>query len=66
MDEWKHHKGNTGKDILDRAFWNTEHFFQSLTLPCFVGEFKRNTGNMNWNQLVMDMGTFQSNYKPSV
>ena len=52
--------GNTAKDILDRAFWNAEGFSRSPTLPRFVGEFKRNTGNMNWNQLVMDMGTFQS------
>ncbi|KIM81513.1 hypothetical protein PILCRDRAFT_8576 [Piloderma croceum F 1598] len=51
---------NTAKDILDRAFWNAEGFSRSPTLPHFVGEFKRNTSNMNWNQLVMDMGTFQS------
>jgi hypothetical protein len=48
------------KDILDRAFWNAEGFSRSPTLPRFVGEFKRKTGNMNRNQLVMDMGTFQS------
>ena len=52
--------GDTAKDILDRAFWNSEGFSRSPTLPRFVGEFKGNTGNMNRNQLVMDMGTFQS------
>ena len=46
------------KDILDRAFWNAEGLSQSPTLPRFIGEFKHNIGNMNWNWLVMDMGTF--------
>jgi hypothetical protein len=32
----------------------------SPTLPHFVRKFKHNTGNMNQNQLVMAMGTFQS------
>lgn len=52
--------GNTAKDILDRAFWDAAGWSGSPTLPCFVGEFKCNTGNINRNQLVMDMGTFQS------
>jgi len=53
-------EGDIDKDILDRAFWNAEGVSRSPTLPRFVGEFKRNPGNMNRNQLVMDMGTFQS------
>jgi hypothetical protein len=52
------------KDILDRAFWNAEGLSQSPTLPRFTGEFKHNTGNMNRNRLVMDMGN--RNYGPSV
>jgi len=52
--------GDTAKDILDRAFWNAEGFSRSPTQPCFIGEFKCSTGNMNQNQLVMDMGTFHS------
>ncbi|KIM75418.1 hypothetical protein PILCRDRAFT_827342 [Piloderma croceum F 1598] len=45
--------------VLDRAFWEAKGGSEP-TLPCFAGEFKRNTASHNRNQLMIDMATFQS------
>jgi len=47
------------KHVLDRAFWDAEGGSEP-TLPCFAGEFKRDTASHNRNRLMMDMATFQS------
>jgi hypothetical protein len=52
-------KGPKEKPTLDRVFWDAQGDSQ-LTLPCFTGEFKCNTGHQNRNWLMIDIATFQS------